>query len=184
MTGIIQPDGVVTVAPEATWAVWCRETYAMKRRLVALGWITQGLLLAATGGFLLWNLHVAPQLAMQAAILGGLLTAGGIGLIMHALMDVTSHLTIDEAGIRGRFGWDAFKLSWHDLRRWWVSEHDDRYAGLAIAELCSYQHPPKTIPGGYLDREDRRLLRSLLEHYAPDRERCGSPLRRTRRSTR
>lgn len=184
MTGMIQPDGLVSVAPEAAWGVWCRETYATKRRLVAVMWMAQGALLAAAGGFLVWNIHIAPQLAMQAAILGGLLSVGGIWMVLHAIMDMTSHLTVDEDGVRGRFGWGGFNLPWHDLRQWRASDHDDRFAGIAIAELWSRQRRAVTIPGGYLDREDRRQLRSLLEHYAPDRERCGSPLRRTRRATR
>jgi len=149
-----------------------RETYATKRWAVAIANAGLGTIMVAVGVFLLANLQIAPQVAVQAAILGALLIVGGCMLLVHSLADATSHLTVDATGVRGRFGWSSFDIAWADLRQWRVSDHDDRFAGLVSAELWpADDRGSRSIPGGFLDGDDRRRLHTLLSRYAPDRER-------------
>lgn len=172
MADTFQIDACSPAAGAGDSVAMVRETYAAKRRLVTAAYAGQGFAMAVAGGFLIANLRVAPQLAVQAAILGGLLVVGGCALVLHSLVGATSHLTVDAIGVRGRFGWSAFDITWPDLRQWWVSDHEDRYAGLVSAQLWPSDDCRATsIPGGFLDRHDRRRLRAVLNRYAPSRER-------------
>lgn len=139
--------------------------------LSALGRAVQGVALIAAGAFLLSRIATAPQLAIQVFILGTLLIVGGCAFTITSIATMTSHVTVDRDGIRGRLGRTTFDIAWTDITQWRVSDHDDRLSVLACAEVWTQGMPTsRSLPGGFLDRETRRRLRESCRAIAPERE--------------
>lgn len=139
--------------------------------LSALGRALQGVAMVAVGAFLLSRISTAPQLTLQVFILGTLLIVGGSVFTINAIAAMTSHVTVDRDGIRGRLGRSAFDIPWSHVIRWRVSDHDDRLSALACAEVWIEGTPSsRSLPGGFLDSDSRRRLGESCRAIAPERE--------------
>lgn len=139
--------------------------------LSSIGRALQGVAMIAVGAFLLSRISTAPQLALQVFILGTLLIVGGSVFTINAVAAMTSHVTVDRDGIRGRLGRSAFDIPWTQVARWRVSDHDDRFSTLACAEVWTAGAPSsRSLPGGFLDRETRLRFRERCRSIAPERE--------------
>lgn len=137
----------------------------------ALGKGVQGLAMIAAGVFLLSRISTAPQLAIQVIMLGALLVVGGCAFAIIAIATMTSHMTVDRDGIRGRLGRTAFDIAWADVAQWRVSDHDDRLSAVDCAEVWTHGGTAsRSLPGGFFDREARRRLRESCRSFAPERE--------------
>lgn len=149
----------------------CRLRSSREARLSAFGKGIQGAALMLTGTFLLSRMSIAPQLAVQVVLLGTLLIGGGCAFMILAVAALTSHVTVDGDGVRGRLGSAAFNIAWTDVTRWRVSDHDGRLPAIACAEVwLRGRHQPRSLPGGFLDREARRQLRKSCRTFAPEQE--------------
>jgi len=163
-------DGVVRTL-DCPWPS-CRLRPSREATLSALGCALQGVGMVATGSFLLSLVSTAPQLTLQVVLLGGLLVVVGLVFAASAVATLTSHLTVDRQGIRGRLGYAAFDVAWPAITRWRVSDHDDALSALACAEVWAGEGAAsRSLPGGLLDREARRRLRESCRAFAPERER-------------
>lgn len=139
--------------------------------LSALGRALQGGAMVAVGAFLLSRISTAPQLTLQVCILSTLLIVGGSVFTINAIAAMTSHVTVDRDGIRGRLGRSAFDIPWSHVTRWRVSDHDDRLSAVACAEVWTEGTPSlRSLPGGFLDRETRLRFRERCRSIAPERE--------------
>lgn len=141
--------------------------------LAAVGRALQGVAMIVAGTFLLSRMSIAPNLVVQVVLLGTLLVVGGCAFAISAAAMMSSHVTVDRDGLRGRLGHTAFDIPWAEVTRWRVSDHDGRLPAIACAEVWMRGgEASRTLPGGYLDRETRRRLRESCRSFAPDRERA------------
>ena len=145
-------------------------SFAPERWLTGVGtWVQAGLMIGV-GIFLLTQVSSTPNLVVQIAIVGTLLTIGGLALIVRTFGDFFGGLKIDRQGVRGRLGLKSFEIEWADLKEWRVDE-TSRMPELSSIELwTSGAEFPSGVPGGSLSHKDLRRARHVLEAFAPEKE--------------
>jgi hypothetical protein len=127
----------------------------------------------APGVFLLTQVSETPSLRVRIAVVGGLLTMGGIVFFAQAVRDLLGGLTIDAAGITCRRGLLFPKtISWSDLCRWNVNESAAKTSAFPSIQFWTTESesPQVTIYGARLSGKDHRLVRQLLQVFDPSKE--------------
>ena len=158
------------VAPIDVTATY-RFPFARQRWLVGVGVVVQATLMMIAGGFLLTQVSSTPNLAIQIAIVGTLLAAGGLAILTRAWSDFLGGLTIDRDGLRASLGWSSFKIFWSDVARWRVSETAAKIVDLSSIEIWSATSQfPRVVPGGRLSVKDHHRIRQLLYAFAEGKE--------------
>jgi hypothetical protein len=141
-------------------------SFLRRRWFGAAGQVLQGTLVASAGYFLLTQIDDTPKLAVQIAIVGGLLALGGLAFIARAVADLTSRLTINRAGIRGRFGLVGLRLSWPEVEKWRVHDHGSLAEHFGVEIWTPGAAASQKIPSGYFDRHELQQMRRLLAAFA------------------
>ncbi len=136
-----------------------------------LGKAFQATVLLTAGIFLLVQAAATPKLIMQMSMVGGLLTIGGLAILVAAIGEIRSRLVIDQAGITARTGLTGFSIPWARIDRWSISETSrahDQCATLAIWGVGNSQ--PMTVADKYFSDADRRLAHRVLRAFAFGKE--------------
>ena len=143
--------------------------FAPERWLTGVGSCVQGSLMIGVGAFLLTQVSSTPNLAVQIAIVGTLLAAGGLAFIIRSYGDFFGGLTIDRQGVRARVGLKRFELPWSEVRQWRVDEHC-KMPELSCIELWTKGESSQGVPGGSLGHKDLHRARHILEAFAPEKQ--------------
>lgn len=125
------------------------------------------------GVFLLTQVSQTPSLIFQIAIVGALLTVGGVVFFAQAARDLLGGLTIDAAGITSRRGlFFPRTISWSNLTRWSVNERAAKTAAFPSIQFWTGESdaPQVAIFGACLSEKDHRLVRQLLQVFDPSKE--------------
>jgi hypothetical protein len=125
------------------------------------------------GVFLLTQISASANLKVQIAVVGVLLTIGGIYFFSQAVRDLFGGLTIDAGGITSRRGLlFPTTISWPDLRRWNVNESAAKSSAFPSIQFwaAGQDYPKVAIFGGCLSEKDHRLVRHLLQVFDPSKE--------------
>jgi hypothetical protein len=139
--------------------------------LTGLGRCVQALLLLVAGIFLLTQITSTPNLVVQIALTGGLMTLGGIALLYRALGDFFGGLKVDFKNVRVRTGWKSCSFPWSRVDRWSVIDHKPRLAMMpGIAFWLTDRKEPITIAAGDLDEQSRRDIHELFRTIAYGKE--------------
>ncbi len=148
-----------------------RFAFVRRRWAAGAGTVIQGVLLTTAGGFLLSQVQSTPRLAVQVAIVGGLLLAGGIALFVRAAGDFVGQVSVGPAGLQARLGWAHRSFTWPEVKRWRVRDEfadADEMRSLEIWPASSGR--VLAIRGGRMSERDHRQVRQLLQAFAPGRE--------------
>ncbi len=142
-----------------------------RRLLAGIGTCVQASLLLVAGVFLLTQVSSTPNLAVQIAIVGGLLTIGGIALLFRSLGDFRAGLKVDATGLRARLGWSGFTVPWSRVERWSVGDHKRALGELpGITVWAAGMQRPFSIPDSHLDDKNRREIHHLFRVLACGKE--------------
>lgn len=138
--------------------------------MAGLGICVQATLLIVAGVFLLTQISSTPNLAVQIAITGGLLTLGGIAMLYRALGDFLAGLRIDRKGIRVQVGWRRSFLPWSKIERWNVDDpHIPQLPAIVFWVVNKRQ--PVVVSGVQADAASRQQIREVLRAFAYGKER-------------
>jgi hypothetical protein len=143
------------------------------RRLwpAAFGLGLQAALLLTAGVFLLTQIASTPNLAVQIALTGGLMTIGGIALLFRSLGTFRAGLKIDCKGVCARLGWRTISVPWSRVERWSVSEQELKLAQLpGIVVWVKGNKRLFAIPNGHLDNQSRHQIHQLFHILAYGKE--------------
>lgn len=148
-----------------------RFPFVRRRWAVGAGKIIQSCLMIASGVFLLAQIRSTTNLAIQIAIVGGLIAVGGAAIAVRSLRDFFGGVSISPVGVNLRFAIGRYVLPWDEIERWQVSELAAEVAEMpAISFWTKGDVVRKSIPGCHLTVEDYRHARQVLAAIAPDRE--------------
>lgn len=137
--------------------------------LAGLGLCLQAALLIVAGVFLLTQMSATPNLVVQIAITGGLLTLGGVAVLWRALGDFMAGLKIDRKGVRVQLGWSRLFVPWSNIERWSVNE--PRLAQLpAITLWLARRKQPVVVTGAQADAAARHEIHEVLRAFAYGKE--------------
>jgi hypothetical protein len=148
-------------------------TFWLGRRMwtTCLGLAVQSALLLGAGVFLLTQISSTPNLVVQIALTGSLLSIGGLAMLAHAASVFLTRLTIDRSGLRARVGWSTFATPWSNVVRWSVTTRRRSIKELpGIRWWVEGSDGPVTIPDGYLDERSRPRILRLFVELAPGKE--------------
>jgi hypothetical protein len=163
----------VEVDVNAVHSFW----FGRGRWLAGISMCVQGSVLLGAGVFLLTQISSTPNLVVQVALVGGLLTIGGIALLFRSLGDFRVGLKVDSTGLRARLGWSGFTVPWSRVERWSVSDRKRRLSELpGITIWGAGSQRLFTIPDGYLDDKNRREIRHVFRALAYEKEAAESPV--------
>lgn len=148
-----------------------RFAFARQRWFSGLTALAQGGLMAGVGIFLLTQIPATPNLTIQMAILGTLLSLGGALVAARTWSDFFGSITVNADGLRMSHGLASFQLEWPNVTRWRITESAAKTSDLAAADVWTITSEfPHRIPGARLDLHDLRKLRHLLHAFAPGHE--------------
>lgn len=145
--------------------------YSTRRWLSGARRASLSLVSLSVGAALLLQITRTPALAVQVAMLGTLLTLGGLVWGVQSIQDFLGQLVIDGRGIHQLPAFVGFSIPWEDLQRWEV--RDDVPDSLAIPSIrfwCPQQPTSLSVANSRLSEEDRQAIRRLLQLRAPHRE--------------
>lgn len=146
-------------------------SFARRRWAIGAGKIIQSGLMIASGVFLLTQIRSTPNLAIQIAIVGGLIAIGGAAIAVRSLRDFFGGVSISPAGVNVRFAIERYSLPWDQVEKWQVNELAADVAEMpAISFWTKRDVVRKTVPGCHLTVEDYRHVRQVLAAMAPERE--------------
>jgi hypothetical protein len=160
-------------SPAADFDLSVAHSFWFGRRLwmSAVGLCVQAALLLAAGIFLLTQISSTPNLTVQIAITGALLTLGGLAMIVRALGDFLSGLKVDRQGLRVRMAGRGFAVPWTAVERWNMSPKERKLKELpGITVWVVGNKKPFTVPDGYLDPLSRFAIYHLFRALAHEKE--------------
>lgn len=139
--------------------------------LAGLGKCVQALLLLAAGVFLLTQISSTPNLVVQIALTGSLLTAGGAAMLYRALGDFLAGMKVDRQWLKIRTGWKSVSVPWSKVEKWRIEDHVPKIAQLPCITLWLAEGlRPVTIASGNLDERSRSDIRELFQALAYSKE--------------
>lgn len=134
-----------------------------------LGLVLQGAALIAAGVFLLTQMSSTPNLVVQIALTGGLLTIGGVAILYRALGDFMAAMRIDRHGIRVHLGWRRMFIPWSRVETW--SVQDPKLEDLpAITIKVHEKSEPVIVTAVQADRITRQDIQVVLRAFAFGKE--------------
>jgi hypothetical protein len=160
-------------SPAANFDLSVAHSFWFGRRLWmnAAGLCVQAALLLAAGIFLLTQISSTPNLAVQIAITGGLLSLGGIAMLVRAVGDFLSGLKVDRHGVRVRMSGKGFAVPWTAVERWNMSPKERKLKELpGITVWVVGNKKPFTVPDGHLDPLSRFAIYHLFRALAHEKE--------------
>src|SRR5262245_43950676 len=132
-----------------------RFLFIKQRWLTGAGKLVQASLMLTTGIFLLSQAPSTPNLVLQIAIVGTLLSLGGVAILALAWSDFVGGLAVDQRGIRARLGWAGFSVDWPAVASWRINDSAAESADLYSVEICTGESRlPLTVPGCRLSAHD------------------------------
>lgn len=156
-----------TIDSSAVHSYW----FGRRLWLNGVGRCVQALLLLAAGVFLLTQISSTPNLVVQIAITGGLMTLGGIAMLYRALGDFFGGLQVDFKTVRVRTGWKSCSFPWSRVERWSVIDHQPRLSVMpGITFWVTGRKEPIVITAGDVDEPTRRDIHELFRTIAYGKE--------------
>lgn len=141
------------------------------RWLLVLGIVARSALMIVAGVFLLSQIAETPGLAVQMAVLGALLTGGGLLFLVHARGDLWGGLIVSPEGLVVANGRSSFSLAWSQVQRWRMFDQAAQACGSPTLEVWSTDAQGRSVvPGGRLNAMDSFLLHQLLCCFAGKQE--------------
>jgi hypothetical protein len=137
--------------------------------LSGLGLCVQASLLLVSGVFLLTQMSSTPNLVVQIALTGALLTLCGIAMLWRAASDFMAGLRIDRKGVRVHLGWTRFFVPWQNIERWSVNQ--PRIPELpAVTLWLNNKKQPVVVTGAQADESVRHEIQEVLRAFAYGKE--------------
>lgn len=145
--------------------------FVRRRWLTGAGKLVHASLMLATGIFLMSQASSTPNLVLQIAIVGTLLTIGGVIVLAYAWSDFVGRLTVDQRGIRATLGWSGFTVDWPNVASWKINDEAAKIPDLYSVEIWTAESRfPLTVDGGRLSAADHHRLRLLFLSFAERKE--------------
>lgn len=137
--------------------------------LSGLGLCVQAALLLVSGMFLLTQMSSTPNLVVQIALTGTLLTLGGLAVLWRAASDFMAGLRIERKGVRVHLGWTRYFVPWQNIERWSVSQ--PRIPELpAVTLWLSNKEQPVVVTGTQANEADCQEIQEVLRAFAYGKE--------------
>lgn len=141
--------------------------------MAGVGFILQGAALIAAGVFLLTQISATPNLVVQIALTGGLLTLGGIVILYRASGDFLAAMRIDRQGIRVHLGWRRMFIPWACVEAW--SVQDPMLEDLpAITIRVHKKSEPVVVTAAQADPVTRQDIQTVLRAFAFGKEQSSA----------
>lgn len=127
----------------------------------------QAAAMLAVGGFLLSQMSVTPKLQVQMAILGGLLTIGGLAMLPRIFVDFFGSITVDHHGIHMTPTIVGFSAPWSMIEKWEIKECNGTTAAHCIRVWANGSKDSHMVPAGFLNLQDLHRLRKVMVSGRP-----------------
>ncbi len=143
--------------------------FGRKLWTAGLGLVLQGAALIAAGVFLLTQMSSTPNLVVQIALTGSLLTLGGVAMLYRALGDFMAAMRIDRHGIRVHLGWQRMFIPWSCVEAWSVQEPQLEDLP-AVTIKVQKKSQPVVITAAQADRVTRQDIQAVLRAFAVSKQ--------------